>query len=169
MEELPSSNFLNSCLPRLIENLPSLFDQEYPQALTHGDFSVTNILVDETLFEISGIVDWSLAAFMPFGMDLGILLLTTGFMAQDGWHDYACKPLLVQIFWWEFWIASGIEDREGRGRIQCLAEAAGQIGAIFRRAFRRNADGSASEEVLVSDIGMNQLRAWFGGTDMLLD
>jgi aminoglycoside phosphotransferase (APT) family kinase protein len=93
-EESPSSILSNSMLSKLIENLPLLFNQDYPQVLTHGDFSVTNILVDENKFEITGIVDWSLAAVMPFGMDLDILFLPTGFMTQDGWHDYACKLLL---------------------------------------------------------------------------
>ncbi|KAI1753673.1 hypothetical protein F4782DRAFT_539380 [Xylaria castorea] len=110
-EELPSSLLPNSLLSKLIGNLPSLFSQNYPQVLTHGDFSVTNILIDENTFEITGIVNWSLAMIMPFGMG--------------------------------------------------LAEVAGQIGAIL--AFRRNADGSPSEEVLVSESRMKQLRAWFGG------
>ncbi|KAF4439742.1 Mus38-like protein [Fusarium austroafricanum] len=141
-EESPSTILSNSMLSKLIEILPSLFSQDYPQVLTHGDFSVTNILVDEDKFEITGIVDWSLATVMPFVMDLDILFLTTGFMTKDGWHDYA----------WE----------ERRGRVQGLAEAAGQIGAILRLAFRRNADGSPSEEVVVSESRMKQLRAWFG-------
>ncbi|KAI5864082.1 kinase-like domain-containing protein [Durotheca rogersii] len=161
-EELPSSILPDSMLSKLIENLPSLFSQDYPQVLTHGDFSVTNILVDENKFEITGIIDWSLAAVMPFGMDLDILFLTTGFMTRDGWHDYACKPLLQDTFWEEFWAVPGIEGEELRGRTQGLAEAAGQIGAILRLAFRRNADGSPSEEVLMSESRMKQLRAWFG-------
>ncbi|KAB5570379.1 hypothetical protein GE09DRAFT_706087 [Coniochaeta sp. 2T2.1] len=146
----------------LIEDLPSLFSQDYPHVLTHGDFSVTNILVDENQFEITGIVDWSLAAFMPFGMDLDILFLTTGFMTRDGWHDYACKPQLQHTFWEEFWAVSGIRGDELRSRIQGLAEAAGQIGAILRLAFRRHADGSPSEEILLAESRMKQLRAWFG-------
>ena len=149
-------------LSKLIENLPSLFSQDYSQVLTHGDFSVTNILVDENKFEITGIVDWSLAAVMPFGMDLDILFLTTGFMTRGGWHDYAYKKLLRDTFWEEFWAACGIEGEERRVRTQSLAEAAGQIGAILRLAFRRNADGSPSEEVLSSGSSMEQLRAWFG-------
>ncbi|KAK2009982.1 hypothetical protein LZ32DRAFT_639672 [Colletotrichum eremochloae] len=152
VEESPPSMLLKPMLSRLIENLPSLFSPDYPQVLTHGDFSVTNILVDDDKFEITGIVDWSLAAVMPFGMDLDILLLTTGFMTRDGWHT----------FWKEFWAVSGIQGEECRGRTQGLAEAAAQIGALLRLAFRRNADGSPSEEVLVSESRMRQLRAWFG-------
>ncbi|KZZ99739.1 Protein kinase-like domain protein [Moelleriella libera RCEF 2490] len=160
-EESPSI-LPDSILSRLLETLPSLFSQDHPQALTHGDFSVTNILVDENNFEITGIVDWSLAAIMPFGMDLDILFLTTGFMTKDGWHDYACKRLLLETFWEEFWAVSGIEGEEYRGRTRVLTEAAGQIGAILRLAFRRNANGSPSDEVLVSESRMKQLRAWFG-------
>ncbi|KAJ0163689.1 hypothetical protein CTA2_2578 [Colletotrichum tanaceti] len=162
VEESPSSILSRSVLSKLIEDLPLLFSQDYPQVLTHGDLSVTNILVDENKFEITGIVDWSLAVVMPFGMDLDILFLTTGFMTLDGWRDYACKLLLRDTFWKEFWVASGIEGEERRGRIQGLAEAAGQIGAVLRLAFRRNADGSPSEEVLVSESRMKQPRAWFG-------
>ncbi|KAH6957950.1 hypothetical protein BKA56DRAFT_601658 [Ilyonectria sp. MPI-CAGE-AT-0026] len=161
VEESPSSILLNSMLSKLIESLPSLFSQDYPQVLAHGDFSVTNILLDESEFGITAIVDWSLAAVMPFGMDLDILFLTTGFMTRDDWHDYACKLLLQDTFWEEFWAVSGIKGEEHRSRMQGLAEAACKIGAILRIAFRRNADGSPSNEVLVSESSAKQLRAWF--------
>ncbi|KAH7019744.1 hypothetical protein EDB80DRAFT_746505 [Ilyonectria destructans] len=161
IEESPSSILLTPMLSKLVESLPSLFSQNYPQVLTHNDFSVTNILVDENKFGITGIVDWSLAAVMPFGMDLDILFLSTGFMTRDGWHDYTCKLLLQDTFWEEFWAISGIKGEEHRGRIQGLAEAACKIGAILRLAFRRYADGSPSHEVLVSDSSVKYVRAWF--------
>jgi hypothetical protein len=93
---------------------------------------------------------------------LDILFLTTGFMTKDGWHDYGCKRLLQDTFWEVFWAVSGIEGEEHRGRTRGLAEVASQIGAILRLAFRRNVDGSPSEEVLASESRMKQLRAWFG-------
>lgn len=162
LAQKPISSILpDSLLSSLIEDLPSLFSQEYPQVLTHGDFSVTNILLDKDQFEITGIVDWSRAAFMPFGMDLDILFLTTGLMTKDGWHDYTCKQQLQRIFWEEFWAVSGIDGDEVRSRTRSLAEAAGQIGAILRLAFRRAADGSPSEEILESEGRMKQLTAWF--------
>ncbi|KAM0401830.1 hypothetical protein HYE67_002823 [Fusarium culmorum] len=150
-----------SVLSKLIEALPSLFGREYPQVLTHNDFSVTNILVDDNTFEITGIVDWSLTTVMPFGLDLDMLFLATGFMTLDGWHDYACKPQLQDLFWDEFWVSSGVEDEDLRRKTQDLAKTAGQIGAILRLAFRRNDDGSPSEEVLVSERRIGQLKAWF--------
>lgn len=115
-------------LLKLLESLPFLFSQEYPQVLTHGDFSMTNILVDGAALKITGIADWSLASIMPFGMDLDALLWTSGFMTTDCWHDYACKPQLKSIFWKEFWAASGVKGAERRARTQCLAEAACAIG-----------------------------------------
>lgn len=149
-----------------MDALPALFDSasSYPQVLTHGDLSVTNILVDEDNLEITGVVDWSLAAVLPFGLDLDILLLTTGFMdLRDGWRDYACKARLQAIFWDEFWAAAGVEDGAGRRETQRLAEAAGRIGAVLRLAFARNADGSPAEEVLSSESSrMKQLVSWFG-------
>ena len=162
MEEVSPSTLPKSVLLKLMEDLPLLFSQVYPQVLTHGDFSVTNILVDEINFEITGIVNWSLAAVMPFGMDLDMLFLATCFMTRDDWHDYACKSLLQETFWKEFWAVSGIQGEEHRRRIQGLSGTASQIGAILRLAFKRNADGSPSEEVLVSQSRMKQLRAWFG-------
>lgn len=131
MEISSSSNLPKSILSKLIENLAPLFSPDYPQVLTHGDFSVTNILVDEDKFEITGIVDWSLAAIMPFGMDLDILFLTTGYMKRDGWHNYASKRLLQDTFWEEFWAVSRIEEGEYRDQTQGLAETAGKIGAIL--------------------------------------
>ncbi|KAF7557034.1 hypothetical protein G7046_g6148 [Stylonectria norvegica] len=160
-EASPSCILPDLMLSELIEKLPSLFNGDHPQVLTHNDFSVTNILVDESTFEITGIVDWSLAASMPFGLDLDILYLTTGFMTRDGWHDYACKLMLQDTFWKEFWSTAGIEENRQQVSIRDMAEAAGKIGAILRLAFRRNADGSPSEEILVSESRSKQLRAWF--------
>ena len=77
------SNFRQSCvfsslsISKLEHSLPMLFSPDYPQVLTHGDFSITNILVDKNTFEITGLVDWSLAAVLPFGVELDTLRLTT--------------------------------------------------------------------------------------------
>ncbi|KAK4117539.1 hypothetical protein N656DRAFT_833798 [Canariomyces notabilis] len=123
----------------LAPRLPALFAQEYPQVLTHGDLSRTNILVDEDTFEITGIIDWSLAAILPFGMELDTLYLTTGYMNLDD-GDY---------------------DDGRRAKIRDMAEQAARIGAILRYAFQRNADGSPSE-TLVDDgaVTLRYLQAW---------
>ncbi|KAL1846486.1 hypothetical protein Daus18300_014236 [Diaporthe australafricana] len=149
-----------SMMPELERSLPILFGQEYPQVLTHGDLSLTNILVHDDTYEITGIVDWSLAALLPFGMELDCLFLTTGYMDRGGWHDYACCSQLREAFWLEFWSASGIED-SARRNVRNMAEQAARTGATLRYAFRRNANGSPSE-VLASEeaLAWSYLREW---------
>jgi len=149
----------------LEESLPGLFSQAYPQVLTHGDLSRTNILVDEHTYEITGIVDWSLASVLPFGMELDSLLLFTGCMSLSGWHDYACQEQLRTDFWEEFWITSGIEDNSRyREKIRTMAELAAKIGAILGYAFQRNANGSSSEVVLPLNKMPENLRAWLSNS-----
>lgn len=97
---------------------------------------------------------------MPFGMDLDILFMTKALMTLDGWNDYNCKLRLLKIFRGGFWAVSGIVGEGLRDRVRATAEAASKIGVVLSMAFRRNADGSPSEEVLVSETEIEQLRAW---------
>lgn len=131
----------------------------------HGDLPRTNILVDEDTYKTTGIVDWSLAAILPFGMDLDCLFLITGYMNLDGWHDYSCHLQLHEAFWTEFWLASGVRDDARRDQVRDMAERSAKIGAILRYAFQRNADGSPSE-ALVPDgaLTWGYLRAWLRST-----
>lgn len=116
-----------------VENiLPMLFTGQYPQVLTHGDFSKTNILVNEDTYEVTGIVDWSLATLQPFGMELDYLFFMTGCVDLSGWHDYTCRPRLRAAFWAAFCTASGIEDDASRQEnIRTTAEAAAKIGSSY--------------------------------------
>lgn len=89
-------------------------------------------------------------------MDLDVLFSATGRWTNNGWHDYACKRLLQDTFWEEFWTVSGIRGEEDRGRVKDLAEAACKLGIILRLAFERKADGS------ILDSNMDDLKAWLG-------
>ena len=152
-----------STLSELENILSRLFDSEYPLVLTHGDFSKMNILVNPDTFELTGIIDWSLGAVQPFGIDLDCLVLMGGFMDLKGWHDYDCRPQLQDAFWTEFWAASGIKDRDDRQResIRAMAEAAAKIGAVLRYAFDRDTDGRPSEVLTTSDYMLKTLKACF--------
>lgn len=133
--------------------------------LTHGDLSRTNILVDEDTYNITGIVDWSLAAILPFGMDLDCLFLTAGYMSRDGWHDYSCRLQLHEAFWAEFWLASGVRDDARQDQVRDIAERAAKIGAILRYAFQRNTDGSPSEALVSGGaLTWRYLQAWLRPT-----
>jgi len=159
----PSAAVPISIITELETILPLLFASEYPQVLTHGDFSKTNVLVNPDTYEITGIVDWSLASVQPFGIELDCLYLMTGCMDLSGWHDYTCQPRLLEAFWTEFWIVSGIEDDGGlRENVRSMAEAAARISAILRYAFDRKADGGPSEVLSTSDTMLGMLNACLG-------
>lgn len=155
-----SSALPSSTISELESILPDLFSREYPQVLTHGDLSLTNVLVNEDTYKITGLVDWSLATVLPFGIELDFLLLTLGFMDLSGWHDYICREHLQAAFWGEFWTTTGIEDYTQRKNICFRAESAAKIGAVLRYAFKRNTDGSASETVQLSGLMVACLPIW---------
>ncbi|CRK29160.1 hypothetical protein BN1723_014248 [Verticillium longisporum] len=152
-----------SMLSELQTVLPLLFSSEYPQVLTHGDFSKTNVLVNPNTYEVTGIVDWSLATVQPFGIDLDCLYLMTGCMNLTGWHYFTCRPRLLETFWAEFWTSSGIMNNSGvnRENVRAMVDAAAKIGAVLRYAFDRNANGSPSEELSTSNDMSRMLKAWF--------
>ncbi|KAJ5713832.1 uncharacterized protein N7483_011013 [Penicillium malachiteum] len=163
--EVTPSILPTEMIDELIELLPQLFSTEYPSVLTNGNLSLANIRIDEETRQITSIVDWSLTKVLPFGMDLDILSLVTGYMGLTEWKDYNCKRVLVDCFWEEFFACLprtvltrdvSLED------IRFLAEQAAKVGAILRYGFKRRADGSSDGEVSISDREIVQLRAWFG-------
>lgn len=136
----------------LEDSLLVLFSHGYPQVLTHNDLSWTNILVDETTLEITGIVDWSLAEVLPFGVELYTLSLMTGTMDLHGWHNYTCREKLHSAFWEEFMSKRGTLDGDGvrRKEVCEMARLAARLGAVLHFAFQRNPDDSPSEDVATS-------------------
>lgn len=153
-----------STLDELEKALPDLYSPEYPQVLTHGDLSVTNILIDPVTGAITGLVDWSLAAVEPFGMELHYLLMMTGFMDMDGWHYFACRSRLVNAFWGELWSILKLDEDEHnmvkRQRIRALAETATKLGALRCYAFQRTNNGQPSEQLTDSEGMLGYLKAW---------
>ncbi|KAJ5945854.1 hypothetical protein N7454_002693 [Penicillium verhagenii] len=142
---LPCTQF-----PELESSLSVLFGKTYPQVLTHGDLSHTNILVDEKTLEITGIVDWSLARVLPFGMELESFVSATGCMTLNGWQSYTCRQQLLDAFWEEFWNQCRISDISRRQEIRDMAMQAAKIGGLLHHAFERNEDGSPSERPTTS-------------------
>lgn len=147
-------------IDELIQILPTLFSAEYPSVLTNGNLSLTNIRVDEATYEITNIVDWSLAKVLPFGMDLDVLFLVTGYMGLRNWKDYECKRFMLDCFWDELW--ASVKPHVDRGRGRLLAEQAAMIGALLRYGFTRREDGASDSVVSVSDRDTVLLKAWFG-------
>lgn len=84
---------------------------DHPVVLNHGDLIPSNILVDEDTWEITGLVDWAEAEYLPFGTCLYGLEHFLGYLtspAEDstlgGRTSPAfvyCKPAtgLRELFW----------------------------------------------------------------------
>lgn len=160
--------FERTCLPvvesKTIQDLgeivPSLFKDGYPQVITNGHLSLTNVRVKDDTYELVNIVDWSMAKILPFGMDLYILFFLTGNMGISDWENYKCKGFLITAFWEQFWIDVQPKGDVDRRNTEKMAMNAGKIGAIFHYAFGREKDGSLSHVVPISDRRQKQLRAW---------
>ncbi|GKZ33172.1 hypothetical protein AbraIFM66950_002961 [Aspergillus brasiliensis] len=146
-------------LIELERSLPTLFNEAYPQVLTLNDLSQTNILISKETFEITGIVDWSLARVWPFGMELDTLLLATGYIELSGWYSYKCRSQMIGAFWDEFLAHCHVLDNVCHQKIRTLAMQATKIGAVLRYAFQRNTDCSPSEELTTSKWALRTLDA----------
>ncbi|KAJ5711283.1 hypothetical protein N7488_005439 [Penicillium malachiteum] len=134
-----------------------LFQQTYPQVLTHNDLSQINILVNEKTFEMTGLVDWSLAKVIPFGMELETLILATGYMGTKEWNTYKCRQRLIDAFWTEFWAQCQIVDPIRQQEVRSMAMQSAKIASILHFAFKRNADGTPSEDLDTSDWALRWL------------
>lgn len=123
------------------DGVSCLFSTEYPQVLHHGDLSGTNILVDEQTFDITGFIDWSLAAMKPFGLEIWALRRAGGNMTADGWSDFSCRNVAELAFWDEFFKIANIKDPDRRTAVRRQAELAGKLGLILRFAFNKTIGG----------------------------
>lgn len=79
--ELPNSQLRNIARDTLA-HIKTMDD--YPIVLNHGDLIPSNILVDEDTWDITGLVDWAEAEYLPFGTCLYGLEHLLGYMSQTG-------------------------------------------------------------------------------------
>lgn len=96
-------------------------------------------------------------------MELDSLLLATGYIDLNGWHNYTCRLQMLNAFWDEFWIRCQLHDDIRQQEIRASAMQAAKIGAVLRYAFQRNADGSPSEELMTSKWTLETLSALLMG------
>ncbi|KAI4639867.1 uncharacterized protein J4E78_010769 [Alternaria triticimaculans] len=79
--------------------------EEYPVVLNHGDLIPSNILVDQNTWEITGLVDWAEAEYLPFGTCLYGLEYLLGNMAISlpgsalTWTYLNGATQLRELFW----------------------------------------------------------------------
>ncbi|KAK7934847.1 hypothetical protein PG985_000342 [Apiospora marii] len=162
LEDAPGFEFLQNTLAELRgpQGLACLYSAAWPQVVTHGDLSQTNILVDPATLSITGLVDWSLAKVAPFGLELAALRLLSGAMDRDGWTDRAFRPRTEAAFWEEFWGCVGIEEAGERERVRKTSELGCKLGVVLRYAFRQTLDGFVLDQLAPEPSPY--LRSWLG-------
>lgn len=142
------------------DGISYLFGKEYPQVLNHMDLSETNILVDPESFDISKIIDWSLASVQPCDFELWALRRMSGVMSGPGWHDYCSREVSESAFCEKFWHATGIKKDKERQYIQHHSLLACKLGLIMDFAFSRTLDGKPLDDVVKKPA--RYLREWLG-------
>ncbi|KAK8035590.1 Protein kinase-like protein [Apiospora rasikravindrae] len=162
LEDAPGYGFLKNTITQLRspQGVACLYSGAWPQVVTHGDLSQTNILVDPETLALTGLVDWSLAKVAPFGLELSALRRMSGSMFSDGWTDHPFRPQTEAAFWAEFWRCTGIEDTNERERVRRLAELSCKLGVILRYAFCNTLTGVALNQVVPKPA--QYLRSWLG-------
>jgi hypothetical protein len=106
-KELPDEQ-LRRIASTTLERVKTMDD--YPATLNHGDLIPSNILVDEETWEITGVVDWAEAEYLPFGTCLyGLESLlgyittaepsTSSYCAAPTFTYYDNAPRLRDMFW----------------------------------------------------------------------
>ena len=79
--------------------------EDYPVVLNHGDLIPSNILVDQNTWEITGLVDWAEAEYLPFGTCLYGLEHLLGNMKTSlpgsalTWNYLNGATQLRELFW----------------------------------------------------------------------
>jgi len=70
----------------------------HPVVLNHGDLIPSNILVDEVTWEITGIVDWAEAEYMPFGTCLYGLEHLLGYVTSTSSSSSSSEESIQNLF-----------------------------------------------------------------------
>lgn len=114
---------------------PSHPHTPHPFALTHHDLSLSNILVDPTTFEITGIVDWECTGTRPFWEAIYPVFLQGREIEEEleplspGDED-ACR-----VEHWEDWEKTNLRPSwdEELGDVECGDDATDQMRLEWRR------------------------------------
>ncbi|KAK8056651.1 hypothetical protein PG993_001878 [Apiospora rasikravindrae] len=109
---------------RLVNRLmPALPDIEgLPWTLSHGDFLPSNIMVDPWTGQMSGLLDWAEAEWLPFGVGMYGLEELLGEVQQGQFTYYPEADKLASLFWKE--LQSQIHELRGNPRqLRAVREA----------------------------------------------
>ncbi|KAJ5697226.1 Protein kinase-like protein [Penicillium malachiteum] len=138
MNVLPSR--IHPLLDTLQNQLPSLFADDYPIVLNHGDLLENNILVDKNTGKLTGIVDWRDAEVGPLGMQLWGLEDILGIRKITCMAFHPRDIELRQVFWNTLFYEMGDVSEETKMAIQI----ARMVGIFLANEF--DVDGTSEED-----------------------
>ena len=69
-----------------------------PLVLTHVDMTPMNYLVDETSGQVTAVLDWDGARYLPIGQNFHFVEHLFGCLSRDGWEDYDDRGLFKRFF-----------------------------------------------------------------------
>lgn len=154
LQQFPSR--FTSVISKLREELPTMFTPTYPLVLTHTDLCEMIIIVNPDTGNITGIIDWAGAKFLPFGMSLWGLQNMLGIMDSDGWHYHENSSRLEGLFWEIFYSNVGFASADHIRAIK-IAE---RVGLVLRYGFTWE-DGVFERPVTEKDSSIRYLDAFF--------
>lgn len=114
-EELPDAA-LRGIAKSTLAKVQDLDD--YPVVLNHGDLIPSNILVDEDTWDITGLVDWAEAEYLPFGTCLYGLENLLGYISTAGEYGYYENEERLRDMFWECLFDAVPELRTSEGDVR---------------------------------------------------
>ncbi|OTB08018.1 hypothetical protein M426DRAFT_317522 [Hypoxylon sp. CI-4A] len=112
----------------ILENLSDI--EALPWVLSHGDFLPSNIMVSPNSGELTGLVDWAEAEYLPFGIGMYGLQELLGEDNKDGHFVYYPEAKhLRNLFWSELW--SGLPELARDARKAALVRQAQLLGILL--------------------------------------
>ncbi|KAJ6037331.1 Protein kinase-like protein [Penicillium herquei] len=143
MKNLLPSRF-HPLLDTLQSRIPSLFADDYPIVLNHGDLLENNILVDTNTGTLTGIVDWRDAEIGPFGMQFWGLENTLGIRKITCMAFHPRHIELRYVFWKILFYEMGHVSEETKMVIQ----TARMVGIFLANEF--DVAGTSEEDQVMN-------------------
>jgi hypothetical protein len=124
--------------------------KDYPVVLNHGDLIPSNLLVDEHTWEVTGVVDWAEAEWLPFGTCLYGLEFLLGYLDYSSPAISSSSP------------STSTESRYNQKPVWRYYTDAARLRAIFWARLYQEAPGMSKREeeiMLARDMGV---LLWYG-------
>ncbi len=86
-----------------------------PLVLTHMDMTPFNYLVDMASGQVTAILDWDSAEYLPVGYNLHFVEHLFGYMTRDGWEDAEDREALEAFFYdrvWQRLLLQGFDEKD---------------------------------------------------------